>query len=98
GHGRQPAGGRRPVCGPGLDRGVVFQQYALFPWRTALDNVAFGLQAKGVPRRDRREVACEYLSLGGLAEAGDRFPHALSGGMKQRVAIARALAFDPDIL
>ncbi|WP_084959370.1 ABC transporter ATP-binding protein [Thermoactinospora rubra] len=87
-----------PVEGPGLDRGIVFQQYALLPWRTALANVEFGLEAKGVPRTERRELARHYLDLVGLRDFEARYPHELSGGMRQRVAIARSLAFDPDIL
>lgn len=88
----------RPVTGPGLDRGVVFQQYALFPWRTAQANVEFGLEGKGIPRRERHERARGFLDLVGLYGFADRYPHELSGGMKQRVAIARSLAFDPDVL
>jgi NitT/TauT family transport system ATP-binding protein len=88
----------RPITGPGLDRGVVFQQYALFPWRTALSNVAFGLETKGVVRRERLERAHEVLDLVGLSAFADRYPHQLSGGMKQRVAIARSLAYEPEVL
>ncbi len=88
----------KPVEGPGLDRGIVFQQYALFPWRTALGNVEFGLESQNIPKNKRREIAQKYLSLVGLYSFEDRYPYELSGGMKQRVAIARALAFDPDIL
>lgn len=88
----------RAIDGPGQDRGIVFQQYALFPWRTALGNVEFGLETQGVPARERREIAEHYLELVGLAAFADRHPHELSGGMKQRVAIARSLAYNPEVL
>ena len=89
--------GRR-ITGPGPDRSLVFQQYALFPWRTALGNVEFALEAAGVPRTERARRARHYLALVGLSGAEDRYPHQLSGGMKQRVAIARSLSGDPDVL
>ena len=99
----RPTGGRilldgEPVTGPGLNRGIVFQQYALLPWRTAQGNVEFGLEATGVPRRERAARAREFLDLVGLSGFENRHPHELSGGMRQRVAITRSLAYDPDVL
>ncbi|NUR31402.1 MAG: ABC transporter ATP-binding protein [Catenulispora sp.] len=91
-----------PVAGPALDRSVVFQQYALLPWRTAQRNVEFALEARPrldrLSRRARAERAREHLALVGLSGFEDRYPHELSGGMRQRVAIARALASDPKVL
>lgn len=86
-----------PIEGPGLDRGVVFQQYALLPWRTALHNVSFPLEAN-YDKETREEIAKNYLSLVGLTGFEDRYPYELSGGMRQRVAIARALAIEPEVL
>jgi ABC-type nitrate/sulfonate/bicarbonate transport system ATPase subunit len=86
------------VRGQGMDRGVVFQEYALFPWRTALKNVEFGLELKGVPTAERRDRAMHFLRMVKLERFAKTYPHHLSGGMKQRVAIARALAYDPRVL
>jgi NitT/TauT family transport system ATP-binding protein len=88
----------RPIEGPARDRGIVFQQYALFPWRTAAQNVEFGFDIAGLKAKQRREIARHYLDLVGLTAFADRYPHELSGGMKQRVAIARSLAYDPEVL
>jgi NitT/TauT family transport system ATP-binding protein len=90
--------GGRPVNGPGADRAVVFQQFALFPWKTVRENIAFGLKCKGVPRAKRDRVALEYLELMGMAGTQDNYPHQLSGGMQQRVAIARSYAIEPEVL
>lgn len=84
-----------PIKGPGPERGMVFQEYSLFPWRTVLDNVAFGLELKGVPVAERQAKGRQYLKMVGLERFEARYPHELSGGMKQRVAIARALVNDP---
>ncbi len=86
------------ITGPALDRGIVMQGYALFPWRTVRKNVEFGLEIKKIPKKDRKEISQRYIELVGLANFEDRYPHELSGGMKQRVAIARALAYDPEVL
>jgi len=86
------------ITGPALDRGIVLQGYALFPWRTVRKNVEFGLEVKKVPQKQRAEISQKYIELVGLHNFEDRYPHELSGGMKQRVAIARALAYDPEVL
>ena len=88
----------KTITGPGLDRGIVFQQYALYPWLSALENIEFGLEAKGIDKKTRREKALHYLKLVGLAGFEKHYPNELSGGMKQRVAIARSLAYEPEIL
>lgn len=90
----------KPINGPGVDRAVVFQQYSLFPWLTAKGNVLFGLKqsAKKYTKKERNELAMQYLESVGLADAADKYPNQLSGGMQQRVAVARALALESDIL
>jgi NitT/TauT family transport system ATP-binding protein len=88
----------RPVVGPGPDRGVVFQSFALFNWLSVRDNVEFGLRMRGDPVTKRRERSDELLAMVGLGRFADRYPYELSGGMKQRTAITRALATNPDIL
>jgi ABC-type nitrate/sulfonate/bicarbonate transport system ATPase subunit len=100
----QPTGGEikiggKAVKGYGQDRGVVFQDFAqLFPWRTALGNVTFGLEMKGVGKEERDKIARQQLKLVKLEKFADSYPHHLSGGMQQRVAIARALAYNPAVL
>jgi NitT/TauT family transport system ATP-binding protein len=91
--------GGKAVAGQGADRGIVFQDFAqLFPWRTALGNVAFGLEMKGVGKAEREEIALKQLRLVRLEKFAHSYPHHLSGGMQQRVAIARALAYNPSVL
>ena len=86
------------VIGPDPKRGMVFQEYSLFPWRRVIDNVAFGLEMKGVGKEERRKTADHYIDMVGLSQFRNAYPFELSGGMRQRVAIARALANDPDVL
>jgi len=87
-----------PVKGPGPERGVIFQQYALFPWLTVRQNVEFGLKLSGHKKDERRKIADHFIGLVGLSEFSDALPKTLSGGMKQRCAIARAYAVNPKIL
>ncbi|MEM0448471.1 MAG: ABC transporter ATP-binding protein [Methanomassiliicoccales archaeon] len=88
----------KPIKGPGSDRGMVFQEFALFPWRTVRKNVEFGLEIKKVPAEKRREISQKYIDLVGLKGFENYHPNQLSGGMKQRVGIARALANEPMLL
>jgi NitT/TauT family transport system ATP-binding protein len=90
--------GGKSVTGPGVDRGVVFQEYALFPWLTVAQNIAYGLEMTGVARAEREKIVGRLVRTIGLEGFERRFPRELSGGMKQRVAIARTLAYDPAIL
>ena len=99
----RPTSGRvcvkgKEVVNPGSERGVIFQQYALFPWLTVKKNVKFGLKLRGVKEPELSVIADKYIRLVGLEECGDSYPKELSGGMKQRVAIARAYAVNPEIL
>ncbi|MBT9776018.1 ATP-binding cassette domain-containing protein [Clostridium sp. MCC353] len=88
----------KEVKGPGPERGVVFQQYALFPWLTVLKNVQFGLKLQGMGEAESKETAMKYLKMVDLEQFADSYPKELSGGMKQRVAIARAYAVNPQVL
>ncbi len=88
----------KPVNGPGPDRGVVFQSFALFPWKTVLQNVGFGPRMRGLPRAECDRIAREFLAIAGLEHAAQRYPNELSGGMQQRVGVVRALANRPDVL
>jgi NitT/TauT family transport system ATP-binding protein len=90
--------GGKPVTEPGPDRAVVFQQFALFPWKTVLGNIEFGLRNKGMPPAERASRIGAIIALMGLEGYESAFPHQLSGGMQQRVAIARAYVLDPDVL
>lgn len=86
------------VSGPGLDRGIVLQGYALFPWRTVRQNIEYGLEIKKLKKAARREISDHFIDLVDLKGFENSYPYELSGGMKQRVAIARALAYDPEVL
>ena len=88
----------QPVAGPGPDRGIVFQHFALFPWKTVRGNILYGLERQGMPKEEREKRAQDFIQLVGLSGFEDSYPSQLSGGMKQRTAIARTLAIDPKIL
>jgi len=86
------------IAGPGPDRGIVFQHFALFPWKTVRGNILYGLERQGMPKAEREKRTQDFIELVGLDGFEDSYPSQLSGGMKQRTAIARTLAFDPKIL
>ena len=87
-----------PITGPDPKRGMVFQQYSLFPWRTILDNITFGLEMQGIKKVEARKQVEKYIDLVGLEQFKNSYPYELSGGMQQRAAIARALANEPEVL
>ncbi|QIM48269.1 ABC transporter ATP-binding protein [Pusillimonas sp. DMV24BSW_D] len=87
-----------PVSRPGPDRGMLFQDYALFPWRTVLGNVTWSLEVKGIPKAQRVELARKYIDMVGLSKFENAYPAELSGGMRQRVALARTLVYEPQML
>lgn len=88
----------KPIKGPGQDRAMVFQDYALFPWRNVLGNILFGLEIRNIPKKEALEKAKRFIKLVGLEGFEKSYPHELSGGMRQRVALARALVCEPEIL
>jgi len=88
----------RPITGPGAERGVVFQEYALLPWMTVLDNAALGLKLRGLSKKERYAEARRFLAIANLHNVEHKYPHELSGGMKQRVAVARTLANAPEVM
>jgi NitT/TauT family transport system ATP-binding protein/sulfonate transport system ATP-binding protein len=88
----------REITGPGPDRGLVFQSYMLFPWKTVMGNIELGPKLRGIAKRERREIASHYINLVSLQGFENHYPHQLSGGMKQRVGIARAYANNPELM
>jgi NitT/TauT family transport system ATP-binding protein len=86
------------IRGPGADRGMVFQDYALFPWKTVMQNITFGLEIRGLPAAECRAIAQEHIAFVGLTGFEDKYPHQLSGGMRQRCALARCVANNPEVL